>query len=127
MSKTRLSRLEIKRATLSDRRFRELFPELKDDIAKVLSNPSCGCNIPIYDKFYKFKDRLAQYFTDKEIKSPQEEAIEENQNFWSVTNCKASELEDILNKMHKIGRIQLSIARYEDEVTLVTNSIGYII
>ena len=122
-----LTRNDIKKAILSDSRFRDLFPELKDDFAKVLSNRSCACNIPVYDACFRFKDRLSQYFTNKEIKSPQEEAVEDNTNNWSVTNCKASELEGVLNKMHKIGRIQLAIARYEDEITLVTNSIGVMI
>jgi hypothetical protein len=126
MSKRRLSRLDVKHAILTDKRFRELFPELQEDIAKVLHNPSCACNIPIYDQFFKYKDRLAKYFTDKEIKSPQEEAEEENINHWNVVNCKADELEEVLNGLHKIGRIQLAIARYQDEITLVTNSAGYI-
>ena len=124
MTKRRLTRLEIKHAILTDGRFRDLFPELKEDIAKVLHNPSCACNVPIYDEFFRFKKRLAKYFSSRAIKSPQEEVTEDNQNHWSVVNCKADELEDVLNKMHKLGRVQLAVARYEDEITLIVNDPG---
>lgn len=126
MNKRRLSRLDIKHAILTDGRFRELFPEIKEDIAKVINNPSCACNIPIYDQFFKFKDRLAKYFSNKEIQSPQEEVQELNQNHWNVINCKVEELENVLNQMHKIGRVQIAIARYEDQVTIVVNDPGII-
>ena len=82
---------------------------------------------PEYGILMKYKDRLKEYFGDVEIKSPQEEAAETSQNHWKVINCKAEELEEILNKLHKIGRVQLAVARYEDEVTLIVNEIGYII
>ena len=126
MSKSRLTRLEIKHAILQHSAFRELFPELKEDIAKVLHNPSCGCNVPLYDKFFKFKDRLAKYFSERDIKSPQEEAEEASQNHWNVINCKVDELEDVLNKLHKVGRLQLAVARYEDQITVIVNDIGVV-
>jgi hypothetical protein len=126
MTKSRLTRLEIKHAIISDSRFRELFPELKEDVAKVLQNPSCGCNVPIYDKFFKYKDRLAQYFSEREIKAPHEEAAEASQNHWNVINCKVDELEDFLNKLHKVGRLQLAVARYEDQITVIVNDIGIV-
>ena len=124
MNKKRVSRLDVKKAVLTDKRFRELFPELQEDISKILSNPSCACNISHYDKFFKYKDRLALYFQDWEIKSPQEEAIEDSQNQWSVVNCNINELEDVLNSLHKNGRSQVAIARYEDQITLVVNNMG---
>jgi hypothetical protein len=124
MTKKRLTRLDIKHAILTDGRFRDLFPELKEDIAKVLNNPSCACNIPIYEEFFRFKDRLGKYFSSKEIKSPKEEVEEDNQNHWSVINCHVDELEGVLNKMHKVGRQQIAVARYEDEITLVVNDLG---
>ena len=124
MTKRRLSRLEIKNAVLNDKRFRDLFPELQEDIAKVIGNPSCACNVPIYDKFFKHKDRLVKYFSNREIKNPVEEVKETNQNHWSVYNCNVEEIEEVLNKMHKHGRHQIAIARYEDEVTIIVNSLG---
>lgn len=125
--KKRLSRLEIKQAILTDSRFRDLFPELKEDISKVISNPSCACNVPIYDKFFKHKDRLAKYFSEREIKDPKQEAEENNQNHWSVINCKVDELEEVLNKMHKLGRVQIAVARFQDEVTVIVNDPGIMV
>jgi len=124
--KTRLSRLEIKHAILTDGRFRKLFPELNEDILKVLNDPSCGCNVPVYDKFFKYKNRLAKYFSKRDIKSPEEEVQEMNQNNWNVINCKADELEEVLNKLHKVGRPQLAVARYEDKITVIINEPGVI-
>ena len=124
MTKKNLTRLEIKQAILTDGRFRDLFPELKSDISKVLNDPSCGCNVPIYNKFFQFKDRLKKYFSSREIKTPEEMTKEEVQNHWSVINCKANELEGILNRLHKHGFPQLAIARYEDEITVIVNEPG---
>jgi hypothetical protein len=122
--KRRLSRLDVKQAILTDARFRDLFPELKKEIAEVLNNPSCACNIPIYDIFFKYKGRLAKYFSSHEIKSPQEEVIDDNKNHWNVINCKVEELEEVLNKLHKVGRVQIAVARYQDELTVVVNDPG---
>lgn len=129
MTKRPLTRLDIKQAILTDHRFRELFPELNEDIAKVIQNPSCGCNIPIYDSFFKYKDRLKKYFSLLEVKEDSERPNKnfDSQNRWNIINCKASELEDVLNKLHKIGRVQIAVARYEDEVTVVVNDSGVII
>jgi hypothetical protein len=126
MNRKRLTRLNVKHAILTDSRFRDLFPELREEIVKVLSNPSCGCNVPIYDQFFKYKDRLAKYFSGHEIKSPQEEAVEDNQNHWNVINCKVDELEEVLNKLHKVGRVQIAVARYQDELTVVVNDTGIV-
>lgn len=123
-SKKRLSRLSIKHAILTDFRFRDLFPELKKEITEVLNNPSCACNVPIYDMFFRYKDRLAKYFSNYEIKSPQEEAEELNRNHWNVINCKTNELEEVLNKLHKVGRVQIAVARYEDDLTVIVNDTG---
>jgi len=127
MTKRRLSRLEIKQAILTDARFRNLFPELKNDMAEVLNNPSCGCNVPYYDKFFKFKDRLAKYFSGREIKSPEEEVQELNQNHWNVINCSVDKLEEVLNKLHKVGHPQVAVARYEDQVTVIVKESGVMV
>lgn len=126
MNKKSLSRLEVKQAVLNDQRFRNLFPELKDTIRKIIEDPSCACNIKLLDKFFKYKKRLGEYFSNRAIKTPEEEKRELEQNHWSVFNCKADELEKMLNKMHKIGRKQIAVARYEDEVTVIVNDLGVI-
>ncbi len=128
MKKTKktLSRLEIKNAIMNDGRFRDLFPELKKDITAVINDPGCACNIPIYDKFFKYKKRLGEYFSNRAIKTPEDERRELEQNHWSVFNCKADELEGVLNKMHKIGRKQIAVARYEDEITIIVNDLGVV-
>ena len=127
MTKRRLTRLEIKQAILTDGRFRDLFPELKSDIHKVLNDPSCGCNVPIYNKFFQFKDRLREYFSDREIKTPEEMSKKETQNHWKVINCNADELEAILNTLHKHGQAQIAVARYEDKITVIVNEPGRMI
>lgn len=124
MSKKTLTRLEIKQAILTDGRFRELFPELSDDIRKILNNPGCACNAPMLDKFFKYKDRLLEYFSNRDIKSPQEQVQEDNQNHWTVINCKVEELESVLNKLHKFGRKQIAVARYENDLTVIVNDMG---
>ena len=122
---TILDRKDIKNAILTDARFRESFSELKEDIDKVLAKPECSCNIPIYDKFFKYKDKLSMYFTNKEIKAPHE-IVKEEQNKWTVINCKVEELEEILNKTQKFGRKYLTVARWEDHATVIVNDMGIV-
>lgn len=124
MKKLRL--LEIKDAILKDHRFRELFPELQDDFAAVLSNPGCGCNIPVYKKVLEYKDRLIKYFPNREVETPQEEVEQLSKNEWTVINCKIDELEKYLKQYHGQGRKQLAVARYEDKVTVIINDLGII-
>lgn len=121
----KLTRQEIKAAILTDSRFRELFSDFKDDMDAVLSNPDCACHIPIYDKFFKHKDRLLMYFSNREIKHPAEEANEE-QNYWTVINCKVDELEEILNKTHRFGRKYITVARWEEYATVIVNDMGIV-
>ena len=97
-----------------------------EDFNKVLNNPGCACNVPFYRKVFQYKDRLKEYFPNRSIKTPEEEAEELSQNYWSVTNCHVDELEKVLNKMHRIGRKQVAITRYEDQITLVVNDIGVV-
>lgn len=111
----KLGILDVKQAILGDSRFRELFPELKEDFDKILNNPSCACNKKMYHKVFEYKDRLKKYFPDREIAKPENKP----QNYWSVINCKAIELQKILNNLHKHGRKQIAIARYEDQLTVV--------
>lgn len=123
-AKRTLSRSEIKQAILSDGRFRDLFPELKKEIEEIINNPACPCIVPTIDKMFQHKDRLKSYFSNREIVDPKVEAETSNQNSWIVINCHVSELEANLNKLAKIGRKQIAISRYEDQVTLVINDLG---
>jgi len=125
MMKNKLSRKDIQKAVLNDTRFRELFPELQDEINQILKNPNCGCNVKHIDKFFKYKKRLLNYFSNHEVVSPQEEA-EEMQNDWDVINCHVDELEEVLNAMHKRNRKQIAVARYEDQVTVIVNDLGIV-
>lgn len=124
MKKLRL--LEIKHAILHDHRFRELFPELQDQFNEVINNPGCACNVPVFRKVLEYKDRLVKYFPNREVETPQEEAVRLSQNDWTVINCKANELEKILTSFHKQGRKQVAVARWEDQVTVIVNDLGYI-
>ena len=119
-----LTRLEIKNAILNDGRFRDLFPELKDKIAEIIHNPGCACNVPKIDKFFGYKDRLSKYFSNRDVKEPKDEVREMNQNHWKVHNCHVDEIEGVLNGLHKVGRYQIAVARYEDRATIVVNSLG---
>lgn len=124
--KKKLSRLEIKQAILTDSRFRDLFPELEKEIKQVIKNPGCACHIPVYDKFFEYKDRLGKYFSNNEIVHPKDEAKEASQNNWKVITCKSHELENKLNELHKFGRKQIAVARYQDDVTVIINDMGIV-
>jgi hypothetical protein len=46
------------------------------------------------------------------------------QNTWTVINCNIDELEKRLKALPP-GRKQLELARYEDQVTVVVNELGF--
>ncbi len=117
----KLSMMDVKQALL-DSRFRETLPEsLLSDVQKFLNNPGCSCNHPIYRKIMKeAKDQLTTYFPLKEQSS--EEIVEEkiSKNEWTVINCTIHELQSKLKSLRP-GPMQLQIARFEDQVTVVVN------
>jgi hypothetical protein len=115
---------DIKQALL-DERFREsLPPELTDDVQKFLKNPGCACNHPIYmSVMRKAGKEIASYFPTKE--TPTSEEVEKNferfaKNEWAVINCSIHDLSSELKKL-PVGRKQLDIARWEDQITIVIN------
>jgi hypothetical protein len=112
-----LSLLDIKQA-LWDERFRNLFPEHAKEITEFLHNPGCVCNVDLYRKLMSHKDKLKEYFPTKDIVQE-----EEQKSKWSVINCKIDELESKLKSFSK-GRKYLSIARWEDQVTVVINELN---
>lgn len=115
LTMSKLSLLDIKQS-LHDERFRNLFPEHHEEIAKFIHDPGCACNTPLLHKLLKYKDRLQQYFPTKEI-GP----IETN-NHWKVINCHVDELEKNLRKLNKLPK-QVAVARWQDQVTVVIHEV----
>lgn len=116
-----LTLLDVKQA-LWDERFRDLFPEHRDEIREFLNNPGCACNVDLYRKLMEHKDRLAQYFPTRQIVTPKEEIDALARNRWKVINCRAADLEKELKKLGT-GRKQIAVARWEDQVTVVVNEL----
>ena len=112
---------------LKDEAFRRTLPEIfKEDIKKYLNNPGCGCNVQFYKKLLKeAKEELKKYYPDKEIVEEEEQIKKLAQNNFSVINCGINELENILQKLGP-GRMQIAIARYQDEVTVIINNLDLI-
>lgn len=121
--KKKITVQDIKQALL-DARFREtLPPELEGDVQKFLNNPGCACNHPIYKRVMQVATKqIAEYFPTKESPSPS--AVEErlSRNQWGVINCSIHDLESHLKKLGP-GRVQLDIARWQDQVTVVINEL----
>jgi len=123
MSKQKIKLLDVKQALLDDR-FRSTLPEeLTKDVTKFLQNPGCACNHPIYKKVMKTASKqLADYFPTKDTSEAEEETVTKNE--WSVINCTIHELASKLRALPP-GRKQLDIARFEDQVTVVINDLGF--
>jgi len=120
--------MEIKKALLTDGRFREsLSPALKEEVTKFLANPGCpSCSVPLIRRILsECPDQLRQYFAGREIADPTEEIQKLAKNNWSVINCHVDELEDKLKKLAP-GRKQIAVARYDDQVTVVVNELDLI-
>lgn len=118
----KLSILDVKQA-IYDERFQRLFPELKEDIDKIIKDPTCSCNRSMYLKFFAYPDRLEKFFPNRIINSIEEEEVKSSQNHWLVINCKVTELEEKLRKLPP-GNKQIAVARYEDQITVIVNNIG---
>lgn len=116
--------LQDVKTALKDHRFRDSLPEsLKADLAQYLQNPSCPCNMPFYKKLLKEgKEVLLSYFKDSTIEEETEEMVKLATNYWQVINCHISELEKKLKSL-PMGRKQIAITRYEDQVTVVVNEL----
>jgi hypothetical protein len=115
----KLGILDVKQA-IFDERFQKLFPELKEDIDKVIKDPTCACNRSIYLKFFQYKDRLEKFFPNRAVESVEEEKQKLAENNWTVINCPIAELEGRLRKLPP-GRKQIAVARFEDQVTVIVN------
>lgn len=117
----KISLVEIKHALL-DHRFREKLPAgVEKEVSKFLNNPNCACNHPLYKKIAsEFPDLLKEYYPNKEVDSLEKEIQEISKNDWHVINCNINELQQKLREL-KVGRKQLDIARWQDQVTVVIN------
>lgn len=126
MSNNPISVLDVKNA-LKDPKFREKLPKSLDpDVQKYLQNPNCTCNIPIYQRVLQQAEKeIKEYYPEKSYISPEEELEKLSRNNFSVVNCSIGELEDILKKL-KPGRKQISMSRYEDQVTVIINELDAI-
>lgn len=121
MITTKISIQEVKEA-LKDPSFRKsLPPVLKEDIEKYEKYPSCPCNMPVYRNVLKFAaTQLREYYPDKEVVNPDTDMPPLQENNWLVINCSVTELEAKLRSLGP-GRMQLAIARWEDQATVIVN------
>lgn len=122
----KINLLDIKNA-LKDPNFREtLPPSLKPEIEKILANPNCSCNMKTYQKIMQeAPDAVRAFFPQKEYEAPVEEVKQLMQNNWTVLNCSIGELEGRLKTLAP-GRKQLSMSRWEDQVTVIINDLDVV-
>lgn len=115
--------LDVKQA-LRDKRFRDTLDiKFRDDLNKYLQNPGCACNVSLYKKIIvEAKEQLQQYYPNRQIIDLDAEVERLSQNKFSVINCKITELESKLQSLPH-GRKQITVARYEDEVTVIVNEL----
>jgi hypothetical protein len=141
--------LDIKNA-MKDKDFVEKLPKsLAPEIEKIQSNPGCGCNVKLYEKILnEAGDVINQYFPEKNSTNSVAAAVEAQQadtkstvtvpqpvqpaqrpqlpqNNWTVINCSIGELESKLKALPP-GRKQVTLSRYEDQVTVVINNLDLI-
>ena len=112
-----INKSDIRQAIKSDARFRDLFPELASEIKDFLYNPSCPCHDPLVDKIMKATDRLHLYFPNKQVLIQTPSKSEE---LWTIINTNINELDEKLRRL-PVGRKQISVARFEDQVTVIVN------
>jgi hypothetical protein len=115
-----LTNNDVKQALRSDSRFRDLFIEYQAEINEFLHNSSCPCHAPLLTKIMKEKARLEKYFPGKIIAEYNQQEQPKYEELWSVINCTVDELDERLRKLPP-GRKQLSMARYEDKITVIVN------
>lgn len=118
--------MDVKQA-LRDPKFRESLPSnFAEEIRKYQHNPGCACNVPLYKRIMtEAKESLQAYYPSKSIVSLEEDARKLAENNFSVISCSIDKLEEELRKL-PIGRKQIAMARYEDQVTVVINEIDFI-
>lgn len=123
---TQISLREVKQA-LADPKFRAtLPPALKKDVQKYEQNPSCPCNLDVYQNILRLgRKQLEEFFPGHEIADHDAELMRLAENNWTVINCRADELEGALKRLPP-GRKQVAVARYQDLVTVVVNELDLV-
>jgi len=122
----KITLLDIKHA-LQDARFRKTLPDsMEKELLEYNKNRNCPCNTKLYRRIIKeAKQQLKAYFPGREVINEEEEIKKLAENHWIVINCHINELEKKLKKLPP-GRKQVEVARYEDQVTAITNEIDVI-
>lgn len=125
MSK-QITMMDVKQA-LRDKRFRDsLGEQFQSEIQKYMQNPGCSCNMPLYKKIITdAKEKLQAYYPNRTVSNLDEEVLKLAKNNFSVINCKSDELESKLRSL-PMGRKQIAITRYEDDVTVVINELDVV-
>jgi hypothetical protein len=115
--------LDVKNA-LADQGFRSsLPPSFAEDLQKYDSNPNCSCNLKIYQKVMnEAKEQVKAYYPNKNLEDPKEQLRKGTQNKFSVVNCSIGELEARMQSLPP-GRKQITLARWEDQVTVLVNEL----
>lgn len=126
LTRKQVTLMDVKQA-LRDSRFRESLPvTFSDDLRKYQQNPGCACNVPFYKKIMtEARESLQAYYPNKSIVSLEEDARKLAENNFSVINCHVNELEEKMRKL-SLGRKQIAISRYEDQVTVIINDLDFI-
>jgi hypothetical protein len=116
--------LDVKNA-LADENFRKNLPAtLQDDVNKYMQNPNCSCNLKIYQKLMsEAKPQLQSFYPNKNLTdAPVEIKKNVNVNKFHVINCSIGELEQRMQALPP-GRKQITISRWEDQVTVLINEL----
>ena len=120
----KLNLLDLKQA-IWDSRFRDLFPEMKDQFERYLKDPGCACNVGFLKGLMREGERLKQYFPTKEMVTTEEE-VDGAANDYVVINCPVEQLQDRLRTYPKTKRM-VAAARWQNRVTVVLNDVSAII
>ena len=122
---SRISIREVEKA-LKDPKFKKtLPPELDAVIIKYEQNPSCPCNIPIYNKVLKYASKqLREYFPGKEVVKPDEELLKIAENHWFVINCHVDELEKKLKEIEERPIIETDSSHEPTEIPVERGKIA---
>jgi len=97
-----------------------------DDIQKYLRNPGCACNLPLYKKILsECSDQLIAYYPNSDISVVEEEPSQLVVNKFNVINCSIGDLESKLRNLG-VGRKQIAISRFQDQVTVIINELDVI-
>ena len=119
--------IEIKQA-LNDGRFRDALPvELREDLVKYLQCPSCPSHVAFFRKILQLAGKqLKEYYPDSELHDEETEIKKLSENNWVVFSCHIDKLETELRRRAALGRVQIAVTRYQDQVTCVMNKLNYV-